>query len=194
MATRPGESPNTGPNTGPSRGAQGTPALVDAAFNADVACVRLLLAFRADVHALDASVRVGATNALIAATASVAERPEHESLAVIDALVDAHADPNAHPWIVTPLAMAARMGASRVVCKLLSRGARADAKGDGENTALHLACASAHEECVAALLRHGADANVGGSETPLFLGARSGSTAVVGALLDHGARVDAPSA
>jgi ankyrin repeat protein len=179
------------------RDERNTPALIDAAFNADIECVRLLLASRADVHLLDTSVRVGATNALIAATASVTERPARESIAVIDALVDANADPNAHPWIVTPLAMAARMGSNRVLCALLSRGARVNAKGDGENTALHLACAAAHEssraECVVSLLAHKADANVGGNETPLFLGARSGSTVVVGALLDHGALVDATS-
>jgi ankyrin repeat protein len=179
------------------RDERNTPALIDAAFNADIECVRLLLASKADVHLLDTSVRVGATNALIAATASVTERPVRESIAVIDALVDANADPNAHPWIVTPLAMAARMGSNRVLCALLSRGARVNAKGDGENTALHLACAAAHEatraECVVSLLAHRADANVGGNETPLFLGARSGSTVVVGALLDHGALVDATS-
>lgn len=171
-----------------------TPALIDAAFNADVACVRLLLAANADVNALDKSVRVGATNAMIAATASVTEHPVEECMQVMDALLDAKADVNAHPWIVTPLAMAARMGSNRVLCKLLSRGASVNARGDGESTALHLACASGHDECVASLMWHGADPNPGGDETPLFLSARIGSVACVATLLDYGALIDGVSA
>jgi ankyrin repeat protein len=172
----------------------GTPALVDAAFNADVRCVKSLLAARADVNVLDTSVRVGATNAMIAATASVTEHPIENCLAVIDALLDAKADVNAHPWIVTPLAMAARLGSNRLLCKLLSRGARVNARGDGESTALHLACAAGHDECVASLVWHGADPNSVGDETPLFLCARVGSVRSVTTLLDSGAEVDGVSA
>lgn len=98
----------------------------------------------------------------------------------------AHADPDAD------LLQAAAAGDAVMLQKALAHGAKPDARGERDTTALMQAAEQGHLAVVDALLAAGADPNVErpGDITALMHAAASGNAEVVGHLLDAGARVN----
>ncbi len=94
----------------------------------------------------------------------------------------------------TPLMWSAFYGQTPTVALLLAHGADADARGDEEETALHLAAAGGHHDVVKAMLRSGrtdpdpVDEN---ACTPLMFAAARNHPHAVNELLLHGADVTA---
>jgi ankyrin repeat protein len=164
--------------------AGGSP-VADAAMQADVAAVRLLLRQGADVNAAEGD---GMT-----ALHWAAERGNPELTTV---LLGAGANPRAETRIGrhTPLHVAAKAGHAAVVRLLVDAGADVRALTTTGAAPLHFAAASGSAETITILLDKGADANVREpqwGQTPLMFAAATGRTVVVKALLARGADVRA---
>lgn len=92
------------------------------------------------------------------------------------------------------LLIAAFKGRTETVKALLAKGGYANAKDDGDMSALMGAARNGHHETVKVLIAHGADVNAtlpGMGDTALILAARHGHLEVVKLLLAHGADVNA---
>jgi ankyrin repeat protein len=201
--------------------AQGTAALIWAAYRNDLEMADLLLRAGADVNGAN---EYGAT-ALYAAA-------ENADPAMTAKLLGAGADVNAHLLSgETPLMEAARRGNLATVSALLSGGANPNAQEtNGGQTTLMWAASERHPAVVAELVRHGADvrarskrgftalmfaAQQGDAEstrillgaganpneampgtglTPLIIASAMGETQAVAALLDKGADPNAVDA
>ena len=106
---------------------------------------------------------------------------------VVDALLDAGADPNAvaeNASQVRPLHSAAAARDAAAARRLLAAGADPDARQAGGHTALHAAAQHDDADLAAALLRHGADPSVRNDAGADALGiARARESSAVLALL-----------
>ena len=113
------------------------------------------------------------------------------NLAVLQALLDAGADPAARGEDgATPLHWAARDSRNPAVTQaLLAAGGGVDARADGDWTALHWAVGNENPAVLQALLDAGADPAARGEDgaTPLHWAAWNENPAVLQALLDAGA-------
>jgi ankyrin repeat protein len=123
---------------------------------------------------------------------------------VVDLLLAGHADPNAlvmtgeglsqYGGNATPLDLAVLLGNQRLASKLISAGARVDAKGPSGRTALYGAIRDVHLDLMRFLIEKGADVNVRDTEgaSPLDEAVWNGSLDSVAILLAHGARLNEP--
>ncbi len=96
-------------------------------------------------------------------------------------------------WGQRPLHYACRYGNdSKIVELLVSRGAKCEAKDEGGNTPLMVACHQKKDKLVETLLRLGADANTTNNlgMTPLMVAAQLGLEDIVGLLVPRGARLE----
>jgi len=169
--------------------ADGTTALVWAAYHSHAATAEFLLAAGADVHAKN---RLGMSALSMAA--------ENRSGEIVDMLLEAGADANAAmPEGDTALMLASRSGDLTAVEALLAHGADVNAVETfhGE-TALMWAAAGNHADVVRVLAEHGADLDAVSTEftwddlTQTGVSSylpRGGLTALI-----HAAREDAPDA
>ena len=114
--------------------------------------------------------------------------------AVVEALLDAGADPDAAlAEGETALMTAARTGALDVVRLLLDRGANVNAAETWRGqTALMWAAAEGHAHLIPTMLSHGADVAARSTKgwTPLLFAVREGRIGVVQTLLEAGAGVE----
>jgi ankyrin repeat protein len=108
-------------------------------------------------------------------------------------LLAAGANPNSKSTVRSPLMAAAERGYIDNVRALLDAGARIDARGMNQRTALGFAASCKREAVVVLLLKRGANASLAetGGTTPLMHSAVSRSPAAARALIDAGARLDA---
>jgi|CZKS01.1.fsa_nt_gi ankyrin repeat protein len=123
---------------------------------------------------------------------------------VVDLLLAGHADPNAlvmtgeglsqYGGNAAPLKLAVLNGNQRLALKLISAGARVDAKGPSGRTALFGAVTDVHLDLIRLLIDNGADVNVRDTEgaSPLDEAVWNGSLDSVAILLAHGARLNEP--
>jgi ankyrin repeat protein len=175
--------------------ADGSTALLWAAYHADAEMINALLAAGANPNAAN---RFGVTPLLQASGTG--------DVASMRALVDGGADPKlAHPEGQTPLMAAARTGRVDAVQLLLERGADVNARDSfQEQSALMWAAAEGHVEVVDLLLAAGADPNLKarinsltdrsintdfptGGLTALMWAARNGHDPVIRRLVEGGA-------
>lgn len=174
--------------------ADGTTALMWAAYHSDADLVQALLAAGASV---DTANEYGVTPLLQASRIG--------AMPVIAALLDGGADPElAHPEGVTPLMAAAGAGRVDAVNMLIARGADPNVADEfQQQTALMWAAAEGHLDVVDALLVAGADPDLrarvnslterqnadypSGGLTALMWAARRGDTAMVRRLAEAGA-------
>jgi ankyrin repeat protein len=174
--------------------ADGSSALLWAAFRSDAEMVKALVAAGASV---DAANHYGVTPLLQAS--------RNGDVEMIQALLDAGADPTRwHPEGETPLMAASRTGRVDAVKLLLSHGSFVNAADPyQEETALMWAAAEGHLEVVNTLLSAGADPNLkahvstiterkdadhpSGGFTALMFAVRNGHTEVAEALIKGGA-------
>jgi cytohesin len=135
------------------RGADGTTALMWAAYNDDIELIERLIAAGADVAAQNEFGASALTEAAILG-----------STPVIKALLDAGADPNTeNPEGETPLMVVARTGNVEAAGLLLDAGADINAKEDwGGQSALMWAAAQSQPEMVKFLAGKGADLDARG--------------------------------
>ena len=161
------------------RAADGAP-LVDAAKNADVDALRVLITQRADVNAasadgttalhwasyrdngeaadllIRAGARVDAANDLGATPLWIASN--NGSAAMVRRLLAAGAHPNVELLLgETPLMAASRSGNPDVVTQLIDKGAGVNARGARGQTPLMWAVSEQHPDVVKVLLSRGAD-------------------------------------
>ena len=97
-------------------------------------------------------------------------------------------------WGDTALLMAVASRSESMVVLLIDNGADVNAKGESQETALHLAAFYGDAQIAQVLLKAGADANAIGyrhDDTPLQVAALHGHADVVKLLLAHGANVNA---
>ncbi|KAK3900291.1 ankyrin repeat-containing domain protein [Staphylotrichum tortipilum] len=108
-----------------------------------------------------------------------------------------HVDPNFHVRVdgkqLSPLHIAAMRGELAMVNVLITRNARVDCCGGGEDTPLTLAISNSHAIVALALLRRGANLVLANAQeqTPLQLAAKQNLYAVAQALINNAADVDA---
>jgi ankyrin repeat protein len=184
--------------------ADGSTALLWAAYRDDLESVEVLLGAGADANAAN---DLGAT-ALWAAS-------QNGNAAAVRMLLKTGANANASLLLgETPLMVAARSGHVAVVEQLLANGANVDAKAGRDQTALMWAVTQQHPEVVEILLTNGADVHAQsakwsevmavpphgylpynrdiphGNDTALLLAARVGSLASARLLIAAGANVD----
>ena len=178
--------------------ADGSTALLWAAYNSDVEMVKLLAAAHADANAAN---KYGVTPLLQASRTGDA--------GIVQALLDAGASVDlAHPDGETPLMAAAQAGGLEAVRLLLAHGANANAQESfQQQTALMWAAAEGHEAVVDALLAAGANPNLqahvnaltdrknadypSGGFTALMWAARNGHETIVRRLVAAGADLEA---
>lgn len=147
----------------------------------------------------------GLASALLGGAAG--EARDTETIALLDRLLAAGADPNAlttrrgtRDFGISPLMLATRAGSPRLIQRLLAAGARVDLPATGEAagmTALHMAAAAGRADLVRILLEAGANPNATITEpglTPLHTAVLGGSYAAVALLIQAGARRDAADA
>ncbi|KAJ2953216.1 hypothetical protein O0L34_g793 [Tuta absoluta] len=154
-----------------------------AASARNLACVKVLIAYGADVNA------------------GLSERsPLHYAVLsnahdVVSALLEAGACPDTpQVFTETPLHVAASLGLATCTKLLLDAGADVRAAmGAGRTTALHLAAEDGHAECAQLLLDHGAQMDWPNhkGQTPLHLAALAHSVEVVELLVSRRADVRA---
>jgi ankyrin repeat protein len=187
-----------------ARGADGSTALMWAAYHGDAELVRRLISAGADVNAAN---DFGASALSEAATIG--------STPIIKALLDAGADANlANPEGERPLMVVARTGNVEAAALLLKAGADVNAKEEwGGQSALMWAAAQSQPEMVKLLVASGADVNARGvvrqwerkviaeprpkdmnrgGFTPLLYAAREGCIDCARHLLAGGADPDLP--
>jgi ankyrin repeat protein len=189
--------------------------VADAAQRKDVAAMAALLRERVDVNGPQADGTTGLhwaahwndlamTRSLIAVGAdpSLANRHgvtplalacENGSAPVIEALIDAGANPEGSGTGEPPILVAARTGNVDAVKTLVAHGANVNAIEDWRGqTALMWAAADDHAAAVHALLESGSDvhARSKGGFTALLFAARQGALDAVRTLLDGGAAID----
>lgn len=185
-----------------ARGADGTTALMWAAYYGDVDLVQRLLAAGADVSARNEF-----------GTSALAQAAIQGNAPIIDALLKAGADPNeANPEGERPLMVVARTGHIEAARLLLDAGADVDAKEEwGGQSAIMWAAAQNQSEMVAFLASRGADVDARGvirqwprkviteprpkdmnkgGFTPLLYAAREGCVDCARALIEAGADPD----
>ena len=167
-------------------GQPGTPPLVQAARNQDVAAVRALLTQDAPANEPQAD---GST------ALHWAVHWEHQEM--VDVLIAAGAEVSAaNDLAMTPLVMAGTSGNGAIVRRLLAAGADAAATGAGGETALMLAARAGSLDAVTALLAAGAEVNATETtrgQSALMWAAAGAHPDIVAALLEHGAQVQARS-
>jgi ankyrin repeat protein len=163
--------------------ADGSTALMWAAYQDDVATAKALIRSGANVNA---------TNALGAKPLSIACL--NGSSAMVAALLKAGARANtALPSGETALMTAARAGSVDCVKLLLSHGAQVNAyEARRGQTALMWAVAENHTEVVRSLIEHGADVHAKSKSgfTPLLFAAQQGNLDIANILLAAGADVN----
>ena len=160
----------------------GMTALHWAAYQDDVATVRLLL---------NAGAEVGIKNRYGVAPLSLA--CQNGSADIVAALLQGGADPNTTlRGGETVLMTAARTGRLRPVKLLIDQHARVNAKEEHGQTALMWAAAEGHLEVVQALMTAGADfaSPLKSGFTPYFFAVRQGQRDVVQAFLKAGVDVN----
>ncbi|MEO8466432.1 MAG: ankyrin repeat domain-containing protein [Gammaproteobacteria bacterium] len=178
--------------------ADGSTALLWAAYNSDLEMLKALAAARADANVAN---KYGVTPLLQASRAGDA--------GVMKALLDAGANVElAHPEGETPLMAAAKAGSLEGVRLLLAHGANANAQESfQQQTALMWAAAEGHAAVVDALLVAGANPNLqahinllserknadypSGGFTALMWAARNGQEAIVRRLIAAGSDLNA---
>ena len=192
-------------------------ALSVAARQGDLAQVQALLAAGADpndyeraysplMHAAGAG-NVELTRLLLARGAKVDHRDHNGERALLWAAYAGHVEivrlllaagaavqPADDPHRITPLLKASGYGHLAVVRELLQAGADPNWRDHVDDTALHGAALSRHDDLVALLLRAGADPRAKGKyldQTPLHRAAERGTTAIVRLLIDAGADLEA---
>ena len=142
----------------------------------------------ADLDALDV---LDSTDDLLSEAGPLLSASVCGHLPVVEALLQAGAEPNAVDWAETPpLVGAAAQGHAEVVDRLLSAGAEVDA-GTGF-TALEEAIVNGHDVVVRQLLRNGADVDRRNEDggTPLMVAAATGHLSIVRTLVEAGADID----
>lgn len=137
---------------------------------------------------------------VLLATASTEAAPEAPALPLLDRLLQAGADPDAHDFDGrTPLMLAADRAWPGAIRRLLDKGAKADAREVTGRTALHELCGSLIEgerpgevESAALLVERGCpiDARDEKGRTPLAMALRGDRLALWTWLLAHGASSD----
>jgi ankyrin repeat protein len=122
---------------------------------------------------------------------------------IVDMLLAVHADPNElvmagedltqYGGNATPLQVAVLLDNGHMASRLISAGARVDAKGPSGRTALFGAVRVAHLDLIRLLIARGADVNIRDTEhgaSPLDEAVWAGSLDCVALLLAHGARLN----
>ncbi len=160
-----------------------SPIVADAAERNDLEAVRARLRGGADPNEAHGDGMTALHWAAFHSNAEMAELLLREG---------ARVDPTTRIGAYTPLHLAARHGAPRVVAILLGAGADADAASEdvGGATPLHFAAAAGTEEAIRALVRQGAPVDGrddAWSQTPLMFAASAGRTGAVRTLLELGA-------
>jgi len=107
---------------------------------------------------------------------------------VVEFLLEKGAEPDAET-----LNEAANSGLQETVGMLLEYGVSPNAKGDKQNTPLHVAAKAGHTGVVRQLIESGADLTASDEldKTPLFLAVANGDEIMVEHLLDEGAEIEA---
>ncbi|CAO3674821.1 unnamed protein product [Umbelopsis ramanniana] len=189
---------------------------LDAAANGNIAEIRRLIPFGADVgwedaetmNALHFSAKNGqieVAELLLNHGAAVDAKINHSKTAIHLAAKNGHKEVVAlllecgaavdarDSFSATALHEAAEKGHKEIVQLLLNHGASVDSKDVDENISLHLAAGMGHKEIVALLLECGAAVNARGffSATALHEAAEIGHTEIVQLLLNSSASVDA---
>ncbi len=163
--------------------ADGTTALLWAAYWNDHEMVDLLLRAGAEVNAGDDH---GVT--------PLSQAAENADLAMVERLLKAKADANVTQTNgLTPLMIAAKTGSIQVVKALLAYGANVNAKtSQMQNTALMWAIAEGHDDIARLLVENQADVHVSSARgfTPLFFAVRSGDIEMVKTLFAAGVKVN----
>lgn len=112
----------------------------------------------------------------------------------VNLLINAGADINATDTSgATPLWLASKLGATKIVESLLVKGANPNQIMPDGSTALFYPVLAGQTETVRVLLEHGADTNIPNKQgwTPLFLAAQSNNIQMTMLLIDKGANLNA---
>ena len=164
-------------------------SLIEAIRRRDDKAFAALLAAKPGVDVVNGATPDGATP--LAFAIHLGERR------MAEALIDAHADPNAaDEYGETPVTLAAANGDAVMIERLLAAGGDARAMRWNGETAVMIAAGAGSLDAVRALARRGADVNAAeprGGQTALMWAAAEGHADVVTGLIELGAKVDAAS-
>eukprot|EP01119_Soliformovum_irregulare_P017229 TRINITY_DN5080_c0_g1_i1.p1 TRINITY_DN5080_c0_g1~~TRINITY_DN5080_c0_g1_i1.p1 ORF type:complete len:956 (-),score=247.96 TRINITY_DN5080_c0_g1_i1:60-2927(-) len=120
---------------------------------------------------------------------------EHYNNLIMDALIEAGANPNLpNKRGQTPLYRAAEVGNWEAIVLLIERGALVNVQDETETTALHVAAINGHVSATKALLDREASIDVcdKGLRTPLHYAVIEGKKAVAEVLVARGSNIEAP--
>ena len=189
--------------------AQGRPAVVQAAKDADSTLLHSLIQKKADVNAaeadgttalhwaayrddaaglellLRAGARANAANDLGATPLWNASM--NAGAGIVKLLLDAGANPNLALLAgETPLMVASRSGKADVAALLLAKGADANARGPRQQTALMWAVSQRHPEVVKVLVANGADVHARSSEWQEMMAVPPHGVPLYNKIIPHG--------